>query len=69
MLYPTSFTFGSFLRQRVHPRRGADTEWRSTEGQCSKCIVARCETTIDVGLKDANWQGGGGEVDTSILTD
>jgi hypothetical protein len=57
------------MRQCIDPWGSADTERRSTKNQCTKCIVARCETTVDVGLKDADWQGGGGEVDTPILTD
>jgi hypothetical protein len=57
------------LRQCIDPRCCANTERRSAKNQCTKCIVARRKTTIDVGLKDADWQGGGGEVDTSSLTD
>ena len=69
MLHPPTFTFGAFVWQRIDPRCCTNTERCSSQDQRAECIVACSESTVDVSLKDADWQGGGGEVDTCILTD
>jgi hypothetical protein len=57
------------MRQRIGPWCGANDKWCTVKDERAERFVARNETTIDVSLENANWQGSSGGVDIPILTD
>ena len=57
------------MRQCIGPWCSANDKWCTVKDERAERIVARDETTIDVSLENADWQGSSGGVDSPILTD